>query len=52
MAQLTEMEAGWRVEGNTGEGTLGDLGLDALAKSRAGGHLDHLGGDEAGRHFG
>lgn len=36
--------------GITGEGTLSDLGLEALAKSRAGGHLGHLGGGDAGSH--
>jgi len=34
----------------TGEGTLGDHGLDSLAEGRAGGHLGHLGGDDAGCH--
>lgn len=34
----------------TGEGTLSDLGLEALAKSWAGGHLGHLGSDDARSH--
>jgi len=34
----------------TGEGTLGNLGLEALAKGRASGHLGHLRGDDTRSH--